>query len=371
MILGTSELLVFAAETHSLEHGDVYLQLLLCVAMLPVLLLAVLTTDLVKDVSAQRVDRSISPVSIADESLNGRSWKEPKQVQETVGFEQLCVSMQEVVARCAPAAAAGNRPRSRSASPPPPSRPTRCHSRRKPLPLPERTVCHAEEPHAFESFWISSRWVELSRTPQTCADGSIAFSMGSEQGRLGAQEPTEQAPFPLDAERAGDAVDAGDAVSAGDAVGAGPEPICHSTVYAEEVGEHVVAIRWPFLAKAKKTEDEGMQRDYARVVEFLRNRHTPYGLVHDLRSMRSITTLAPIAQRLLGDAYALSRGGLCRRVAVLHSVKGIVANAVLPPLLKLSPVHPAKAFTGELADDALRWVGAHATSGEWARCVAE
>lgn len=368
MILGTSELLVFAAETHSLEHGDVCLQLLLCVAMLPVLLLAVLTTDLVKDVSSQRVDRSISPVSIVDESLYGRSWKEPKQVQETVGFEQLCVSMQEAVARCAPA---GNRPRSRSASPPPPSRPTRCHSRRKPLPLPERTVCHAEEPHAFESFWISSRWVELSRTPQTRADGSIAFSMGSEQGRLGAEEPTEQAPFPLDAERAGDAVDAGDAVSAGDAVGAGPEPICHSTVYAEEVGEHVVAIRWPFLAKAKKTEDEGMQRDYARVVEFLRNRHTPYGLVHDLRSMRSITTLAPIAQRLLGDAYALSRGGLCRRVAVLHSVKGIVANAVLPPLLKLSPVHPAKAFTGELADDALRWVGAHATSGEQARCEAE
>ena len=133
----------------------------------------------------------------------------------------------------------------------------------------------------------------------------------------------------------------------------------------------MVAIRWPFLAKAKATEDEGMQRDYAHVVDFLRRRHTPYGLVHDLRAMRSITTLAPIAQRLLGDAYALSRGGLCRRVAVLHSVKGYVANAVLTPLLKLSPVHPAKAFAGELADDALRWAGAHASSAKQARCEAE
>ena len=86
---------------------------------------------------------------------------------------------------------------------------------------------------------------------------------------------------------------------------------------------------------------------------------------------RSITTLAPIAQRVLGDAYALSRGGLCRRVAVLHSVKGYVANAVLTPLLKLSPVHPAKAFAGELADDALRWAGAHASSAKQARCEAE
>lgn len=103
-----------------------------------------------------------------------------------------------------------------------------------------------------------------------------------------------------------------------------------------------------------------MQRDYARVVDFLNRRKAPYGLVHDLRAVRSITTLAPIAQRLLGDAKAISRSGLVRRVAVLHSIRGYLATAALTPLLKLSPVHPAKAFALEGAEEGERWAAAWA-----------
>jgi hypothetical protein len=128
------------------------------------------------------------------------------------------------------------------------------------------------------------------------------------------------------------------------------------SLYAEAVGLYVVAIRWPSLAKVEAVEDEGLRRDYARVVEFLRQRRTPYGLLHDLREVRSIEKLSPIAQGLLDDALELQRTGLMLRVAVLHSVGGVVGNAYIPLLLKLSPIHPAIAFRTEQAEEALRWV---------------
>ena len=128
------------------------------------------------------------------------------------------------------------------------------------------------------------------------------------------------------------------------------------SLYAEAVGEYVVAIRWPSLAKVGAVEDEGLRRDYARAVEFLRQRRTPYGLLHDLRAVRSIEKLSPIAQGLLDDALELRRTGLMLRVAVLHSVGGVVGHAYIPLLLKLSPIHPAIAFRPEQAEEALRWV---------------
>ena len=96
-----------------------------------------------------------------------------------------------------------------------------------------------------------------------------------------------------------------------------------------------------------------MRHDYAAVVAFLSARRAPYGLVHDLRTIPSLHTLAPIARQLLADATTIAQSGLVRRVGVLHSIRGAIATAAMHSLLKLSPVHPARAFVD--ADAGLGW----------------
>ena len=158
-------------------------------------------------------------------------------------------------------------------------------------------------------------------------------------------------------------------------------------VHAENVGDHVICIRWrhrdqspgqrtprpkpsalslallatvplSFLPTSSPAGDKKrMQCDYAVVVAFLGRRRTPYGLVHDLRSIESLNTLAPIARQLLADATAIAKSGLVRRVAVLHSIRGAFATAAIHSLLKLSPAHPARAFLD--ADAGLSWANAH------------
>ena len=138
-------------------------------------------------------------------------------------------------------------------------------------------------------------------------------------------------------------------------------------VVAESVGDHVVAFRWTHIDechRGRRLADDHCRRteqrknDYERAVFALRARARPFGLVHDLRAIRSFDGLGSVADQLLKDAKAIARSGLVRRVAVVHAISNPLLALALQQIMHLSPVRPTKAFGRARAEEGIAWAAA-------------
>ena len=136
-------------------------------------------------------------------------------------------------------------------------------------------------------------------------------------------------------------------------------------LWCEEVRERVVVLHWPRIAagtsgdaKGEDGPDAALMRDYEECVRALTRRTTPFGLVHDFRAVERLATLTPIVGRILPDAIAISKGGLVRRVCLLHSFKSYGVRFILDSLVHLSPVRPSRLFHADEFHKGIAWAAA-------------